>query len=105
VEWGPGSLLPTSHTFGLLSEIGLDTELEEANPKSPRYIVVNGRLRAIPLGPLSFGGILRATAEPLVRSKSSGRRVRCKLLSQAFWLSGPRPNGCAIRHGHIRRQY
>ena len=72
VEWGPGSLLPTSHTFGLLSEIGLDTELEEANPKSPRYIVVNGRLRAIPLGPLSFGGILRATAEPLVRSKSSG---------------------------------
>ena len=72
VEWGPGSLLPTTHTFGLLSEIGLDTELEEANPKSPRYIVVNGRLRAIPLGPLSFGGILRATAEPLVRSKSSG---------------------------------
>jgi len=26
VEWGPGSLLPTTHTFGLLSEIGLDTE-------------------------------------------------------------------------------
>ena len=60
VERGPNSLLPTPHTFGLLKELGLEDELEEADPKSPRYIVVNRRLRAIPFGPLSFGGILRA---------------------------------------------
>ena len=69
-ERGPNSLLPTAHTFELLKELGLDEELEEADPKSPRYIVVNRRLRAVPLGPLSFGGMLRALAEPMVRSKS-----------------------------------
>lgn len=72
VEWGPGSLLPTPHTFGILEEMGLDKDLIEADPKSPRYIVVNGQLRAIPLGPLGFGGIMRGLAEPFVRSKSSG---------------------------------
>ena len=70
LERGPSSLLPTAHTFELLSELGLDSELEEADPKSPRFIVVNGQLRAIPLGPLTFGGILRAMAEPAIRSKS-----------------------------------
>jgi len=70
VERGPNSLLPTAHTFELLKELGLDDELEEADPRSPRYIVVNRRLRAIPFGPLSFGGMLRALAEPIVRSKS-----------------------------------
>ena len=48
VEWGPGSLLPTPHTFSFLQELGLDKDLEEADPKSPRYIVVNGQLRASP---------------------------------------------------------
>ena len=72
VEWGPSSLLPTPHTFGFLEELGLDQDLIQADPKSPRYIAVNGRLRAVPLGPLSAGGILRGMAEPLIRSKSSG---------------------------------
>jgi oxygen-dependent protoporphyrinogen oxidase len=72
VESGPSSFLPTSNTLALLEELGLGEDLEEANPKSPRYIVVNGRLRAIPLGPLTFGGVARAVAEPFVRSKSQG---------------------------------
>jgi protoporphyrinogen/coproporphyrinogen III oxidase len=72
VEWGPGSLLPTAHTYGILEETGLDKELIEADPKSPRYIVVNGQLRPIPLGPLSFKGILRGLGEPFIRSKSQG---------------------------------
>lgn len=72
VEWGPSSLLPTAHTFAFLEELGLDEELLEANPKSPRYIVINRRLRAIPIGPLSIGGILRGMAEPLIRSRSEG---------------------------------
>ena len=48
VDWGPNSMLPTPHTFALLQELGLGDDLETANPKSPRYIVVNGRLRPIP---------------------------------------------------------
>lgn len=72
VEWGPGSLLPTEHTFSLLDELGLLPDLIEANPKSPRYIVVNGQMKTVPLGPLSFGGVIRALTEPFVRTKSEG---------------------------------
>src|SRR5437016_1431630 len=46
VEWGPNSLLPTEHTFGVLDELGVLKELIEANPKSPRFIVVNGKMKA-----------------------------------------------------------
>ena len=70
VEWGAGSLLPTHHTFEILAELGLLDDLSEANPKSPRYVVVNGEMKAIPFGPLSFGGILRAFGEPFIRTKS-----------------------------------
>jgi protoporphyrinogen/coproporphyrinogen III oxidase len=70
VEWGAGSLLPTAHTFELLEEIDLLKDLIEANPKSPRYIVVNGIMKAVPFGPLSVGGLLRAFGEPFVRTKS-----------------------------------
>jgi len=72
IEFGPSSLLPTAHTHDLLKEFGLDEELLEADPKAPRYIVVNGQLRAIPLGPLTLKGIARAATEPLVRTKSNG---------------------------------
>ena len=70
VEWGAGSLLPTEHTIGFLDELGLLDDLIEANPKSPRYIVVDGQMKAIPFGPLSFKGLLRAFCEPFVRTKS-----------------------------------
>jgi len=72
VEWGPSSLLPTAHTFGLLKELGLDGDLAEADPKAPRYIVVGGKLRPIPFAPLTMRGISRGLAEPFVRSKSNG---------------------------------
>jgi oxygen-dependent protoporphyrinogen oxidase len=84
VEWGPTSLLPTPHTFALLEELGLDKELESANPKSPRYIVIKGKLRAIPLAPLSVGGILRGLAEPLVRSKSHNDESVAKFFRRRF---------------------
>jgi protoporphyrinogen/coproporphyrinogen III oxidase len=72
VEWGPSSLLPTAHTYGILEELGLIPDLVHADPKAPRYIVIGGRLRQIPLGPLSVKGIFRGLTEPLVRTKSSG---------------------------------
>jgi len=75
VEWGPNSLLPTAHTFEFLSEIGLLPDLIEANPKSPRYIIVNGEMKAVPFGPMSYAGLFRALREPFVRSKSGGTQA------------------------------
>jgi oxygen-dependent protoporphyrinogen oxidase len=71
VEWGPTSLLPTSHTFDLIDEIGLSAELVQADPKSPRYVSIGGELKRVPFGPLTARGIFRALSEPFVRSKSS----------------------------------
>ena len=84
VEWGPGSLLPTPHTFAMLAELGLDKKLQEANPKSPRYVVVRGKLQPVPLGPLSVGGILRGMAEPFVRSKSENDESVAKFFRRRF---------------------
>ena len=70
VEWGAGSLLPTAHTFEILEELDLLKDLIEANPKSPRYIVVKGQMTAVPFGPLSFRGRYRALCEPFIRSRS-----------------------------------
>jgi oxygen-dependent protoporphyrinogen oxidase len=71
VEWGPNSLLPTAKTFEFLDELGLGGDLIQANPKSPRYIVVNRRLRAVPFGPVSLRGLARAAGEPFVRTSSA----------------------------------
>lgn len=71
VEWGPSSLVPTPHTFEFLDEIGLTGELYQADPRAPRYVVIGGRLRAVPLGVLSIRGMARAVLEPTVRSKSA----------------------------------
>jgi protoporphyrinogen/coproporphyrinogen III oxidase len=72
VEWGPNSMLPTAHTFEFLNELGLLPDLIEANPKSPRYIVVHGQMKAVPFGPMSYGGLFRALREPFVKTKSGG---------------------------------
>src|SRR5207249_12090513 len=72
VEWGPSSLLPTAHSFELLDELGLAPELIEAAPGSPRYIMVDGRMRKVPFGPLTVRGMARAVAEPFIRSRSGG---------------------------------
>ena len=71
LESGPTSLLPTSHTFQVIDEIGLGDDLQQADPKSPRYVCVNGELRRVPFGALTARGIARALGEPFVRSKAT----------------------------------
>ena len=86
-------------------KLGLDRELEEADPKSPRFIVVNGQLRAIPLGPLTFGGILRAMAEPAIRSKSQNDESVARLFPPALWHTSARPHGRTVCHRHLCGQH
>src|SRR5688572_9546437 len=70
LEWGPNSMLPTLHTFGLLEEIGLADQLEQADPKAPRYVCLQGQLRRVPFGALTAGGMLRALGETFIRSRA-----------------------------------
>src|SRR5688572_12244395 len=71
VEWGPNSLLPTPESFSILDQTGLSSELLTADPRAPRFIYINQRLRKAPLGPMSTAGIFRMFAEPFIRSRSA----------------------------------
>ena len=71
LEYGPTSLLPTAHTFQVIDELGLGDDLQQADPKSPRFVCVNGELRRVPFGALTAGGMARALGEPLIRSKAT----------------------------------
>jgi len=70
IEHGPNTLLPTPESFAILDESGLTSEILEGNPRAPRYVYLNRKLRRAPFGPMSTGGLLRALEEPFIRSKS-----------------------------------
>jgi oxygen-dependent protoporphyrinogen oxidase len=76
-ELGPQSFLSNTTLLELISGLGLDGELLRADAKAPRYVLLDGALRAVPLGPpdllgtslLSFGTKLRLLSEPWRRTK------------------------------------
>src|SRR5919109_4979264 len=72
IEWGPNSIQPAPAALKLIDEVGLWDDLLPPNPNIPRFIYLNGRLRKVPFGVLTFGGFARALREVFVRSKSQG---------------------------------
>jgi protoporphyrinogen/coproporphyrinogen III oxidase len=76
VDWGPNGFLDREPlTLRLVSEIGLDAELEPADRKSEkRFIAKKGQLHPVPFSPplilktglLSLGEKLRIFAEPFI---------------------------------------
>jgi oxygen-dependent protoporphyrinogen oxidase len=53
-EAGPQSFLSTPPLLGLIDALGLKSQLLEANPRAPRYILLDRRLVAAPLAPPSL---------------------------------------------------
>jgi protoporphyrinogen/coproporphyrinogen III oxidase len=53
-ELGPQSFLSTEPLVGLIDALGLKDQLQHANPRAPRYILVGGRLVPAPLAPPSL---------------------------------------------------
>ncbi|MBI3661707.1 MAG: protoporphyrinogen oxidase [Acidobacteria bacterium] len=80
-ELGPQSFLSNPTLLELISSLGLDGELLRADAKAPRYVLLDGALRKVPLGPpdllgtslLSFGTKLRLLSEPWRRSQPPDR--------------------------------
>jgi protoporphyrinogen/coproporphyrinogen III oxidase len=54
LELGPQSFSGTDALRSLCSELSLENELMEAPPRAPRYVLIGGELRAVPLSPPSF---------------------------------------------------
>src|SRR3984957_7366155 len=76
-ESGPQSFLGAEPLLTLLRELGLESELQIADPGAPRFIVKGKRLHELPMSPqamlrssfLAPGSRLKLAAEPFRRSK------------------------------------
>lgn len=77
-ESGPQSFLGTQALLGLIERLGIRDELQEANPRAPRYILLNRRLEKVPLSPPG-----------LLTTSLLGVRSRWKLLSEPFRYTQP----------------
>jgi protoporphyrinogen/coproporphyrinogen III oxidase len=54
LELGPQSFTCTAQLRSLCADLGIADELLEAPQRAPRYVLVNGRLQAVPLNPTAF---------------------------------------------------
>lgn len=79
IEWGPNSTIVSALLFELISQLGLSAEVAQADETAKkRYILKNGRLRALPLKIIdiissdifSKGAKLRLLREPFIKEKS-----------------------------------
>jgi oxygen-dependent protoporphyrinogen oxidase len=50
-EAGPQSFQGTPALLTLIRELGLESQLQKADPRAPRYVLLHGRLRKIPMSP------------------------------------------------------
>ncbi len=78
---GPQSFLLTPPLQSLIAGLGLAGQLLRANPRSPRYIYLHGKLHPVPLHPLAL------LATPLL-----GWRTKLRLLAEPF--ARTRPPAC-----------
>jgi len=51
LEYGPQSFSGNATLSTICRDLGIDGELLVADPKAPRYILMDGKLRAVPMGP------------------------------------------------------
>ena len=54
LEYGPQSFNATSSLLNLCHELHIDDQLLQAPPNAPRYVLVKGKLRPVPLSPPAF---------------------------------------------------
>jgi protoporphyrinogen/coproporphyrinogen III oxidase len=51
LEFGPQSFSGNAAISTICRDLGIESELLRADPKAPRYILIDGKLRAVPMGP------------------------------------------------------
>ena len=78
LELGPQSFSATPELRRLCTELGISGDLVQAPPNAPRFVLVNGALRRVPLNPLA-----------LLTSSLLGVRTKWNLARDAFGKSQP----------------
>jgi protoporphyrinogen/coproporphyrinogen III oxidase len=77
-ESGPQSFQGTEPLIGLIREVGVETELQRADRRAPRFVYLRGRLHKIPMTPRA-----------LMTSSLLGLKSRAKLASEPFKRTKP----------------
>jgi oxygen-dependent protoporphyrinogen oxidase len=54
LELGPQSFSSTSALRQLCAELGISNDLLQSPPRAPRYVLIDGQLRSVPLSPPAF---------------------------------------------------
>ena len=92
LECGPQSFSGNSAIASISSDLGLQSERLLADPKAPRYVLINGKLQPVPLGPAILASTLL----------SGGTRLA--LLRDMFGKSTP-PEPDESVAGFVRRKF
>src|SRR5277367_3000938 len=66
-EAGPQSFQGTPPLLALIRELGLEAQLQTADPRAPRYVLLHGRLRKIPMSPQAL--LVSTLLNPISRWK------------------------------------
>jgi oxygen-dependent protoporphyrinogen oxidase len=77
-EAGPQSFQGTPTLLELIRELGLETQLQKADPRAPRYVLLHHRLRKVPMSP-----------QALLTSTLLNPVSRWKIASEPFKKSRP----------------
>jgi oxygen-dependent protoporphyrinogen oxidase len=77
-EAGPQSFQGTPALLELIRELGLESQLQNADPRAPRYVLLHGHLRKIPMSP-----------QALLASTLLNPISRWKIASEPFKKSQP----------------
>src|SRR5271155_5761363 len=77
-EAGPQSFQGTPALLDLIRELGLESQLQKADPRAPRYVLLHGHLRKIPMSP-----------QALLASTLLNPISRWKIASEPFKKSHP----------------
>jgi len=77
-ESGPQSFQGTEPLLELIREVGIEGELQRADPRAPRFIYLRGKLQKIPMTP-----------QALMVSSLLGLKSRAKIVSEPFKRTKP----------------
>jgi oxygen-dependent protoporphyrinogen oxidase len=92
LEYGPQSFSGNATISTICRDLGIESEILVADPKAPRYVLIDGRLRAVPMGP------------GLVTSQFLGGGTRIAMLRDLLGKSAP-PSDDESVTSFIRRKF
>jgi oxygen-dependent protoporphyrinogen oxidase len=93
LELGPQSFSGTSPLIALCSELGIAGEIVQAPPHAPRYVLVDGALKQVPLSPPAF-----------LKSDLVSARTKWTIARDVFGKSTPPQHDESVA-AFVRRKY